>query len=309
MRAVLGVVALAAMGVASWGSVRIEPLATGDTPAAALASLAGPGSAVGVLQALRQGGDGEMARAFLDRVTGQNPVACGMTLRGMRGGWGWGSSMVTLVGVSHVEGPERQLLEWATGNRYDDDAVQPLVDALSHGDPCRREVAAALLGKVDRERAWEAVAPLARAANGDTRTAALLALGHVDAPESQSTLEDALAGGDVSARRAAAWALGRLEEPGSVPALARALVNDADEGVRANAAWALGQTERVEGVGPLAEGLERDDAAAVRINAAWALGQIEDAEAIPVLTRALASDRDPLVRKAAAWALGQVAES
>ena len=305
----LGVVALAAMGVASWGTGRIDPVAPGAAQTTTVASLAGPGSTVGVLQALQQGGDGEMARAFLDQVTGQNPVACGMTLRGVSGGWGWGSSMVTLAGVSHVDGPDRQLLNWATGNRYDDEAIPPLVDALSHGDACRREVAAALLGRVDRTVAWEAVAPLARSGTGDTRTAAILALGHMDAPESRSTLEEALSGGDVSARQAAAWALGRIDEPGSVPALARALGNDADEGVRANAAWALGQVEQSEGVRALADGLAADGAAAVRINAAWALGRIENEDAIPALTRALSSDADPLVRKAAAWALGQVAES
>ena len=309
MRGVLGVVALAAMGVASWGSGQVARPDQGGVAPVVATLAAGPGSTVGVLQALQRGEDADMAIAFLDQVTGQTPVACGMTLRGVRGGWGWGSSMVTLSGVSHVEGPDQQLLTWATGNRFDDEVIPPLVEALSHGDPCRREVAAALLGRADRDRAWDALEPLARSANGVTRTAAILALGHVEAPQSLTILHEALAGGETTVRRAAAWALGQLEEAGSVDPLARALGQDQDDGVRANAAWALGQTERSEGINALADALDGDGATPVRINAAWALGRIENEAAIPALTRALSTDADALVRKAAAWALGQVAES
>ena len=297
MRTLIGATALAVLGIFGAEKARETVPLVGPELAAVSAIVA---------QALERGEDADMVRAYLDVVTGSNPVVCNLTLRGMGNGWGGYSSMTTVTGFGVPQDEERQLLEWVGEGRLDDAAARPLADALSHGDECRRQVAAALFRRVEDDVALSVLEPLAEGGNTVARIAALRALGHVEARSSSPLLLRALEDGDGDVRRVAAWSLGRLEDPETVSALSGALAGDRDAGVRGNAAWALGRIEHPSAIVALSEALQDDAESPVRVNAAWALGQIEDPDGIPALTRALGGDADPLVRKAAAWALGQM---
>ncbi|MGI9627042.1 MAG: HEAT repeat domain-containing protein [Longimicrobiales bacterium] len=297
MRTLLGLVTLVVVGF----GVGAERAEAPDEPGL-VHEMAGV--ATGAVQ-LAGPADGDMARAFLDAATGANAVVCALVVQSVSNGWGGTGSMTTVVGEDTPGEAERSVLNWVRERGFDEEVLAPLADGLAHPDSCRRQVSAALFGRVDESDAVPILRPLVGATSRQTRIAAIKALGHVEAGEAAALIQGTLADEDTGVRQAGAWALGRVEDVASIAALATAL-QDSDSGVRGNAAWALGRIEHRDGIAPLAGALAGDTQPEVRINAAWALGRIEHADGVPALTDALSSDSDPLVRKAAAWALGQL---
>jgi HEAT repeat protein len=108
-----------------------------------------------------------------------------------------------------------------------------------------------------------------------------------------------------------AWALGQVEQKEGIPALQRALREDADDAVRETAAWALAQIEDRTALDALGVALG-DRSSRVRGTAAWAIGQLADDDmrgrAPAGLTRLLRDDSED-VRRKAAWALGNVGDA
>lgn len=118
-----------------------------------------------------------------------------------------------------------------------------LVDALTSGDPDVRWWAVralAALARLPDGRVTATRALLSAAADPDpeVRTAALFALGECRAPEAVTPLLFALGDRSLYIARIAADALIHIGSP-AVPALVRALEQDAAPQVRANAARAL----------------------------------------------------------------------
>lgn len=158
----------------------------------------------------------------------------------------------------------------------------------------------------DRQAALGLVAALADQ-DAQVRMSAARGLGNLEVSDTTvvSALAQALANDtDDGVRRAAAWSLGQLESHAAVPALSTALKRDRDIEVRRNCAWALGQIEDAASVDALSSVLSDPDHE-LREKAVWALGQIEDAKSVAALVGVL-HDADPEVRAQAAWALGQI---
>lgn len=113
---------------------------------------------------------------------------------------------------------------------------------------------------------------------------------------------------DAPTRARAARALGRLRTEAALAEL-RALITDADVGVRLEAAFALGQTPGAEVV--LHERLRREADIGVRARLVEGLGKQGTEAALPALIAALGEDppflQRPLVSEAAGVAIGRLA--
>jgi len=158
-------------------------------------------------------------------------------------------------------------------------AVEPLIAALSNGNPSARRNAAWAIGEV-------------RGGRGSDRSAAV------------EPLISALGDGDSWVRVAAAFSLGEMRPRQATEPLIAAL-GDADWNVREMAAWALGEMKARSGVESLTALLLRDENERVRRKAAWALGEIRDSSALDALTAAL-TDQDQRVRATVKWAISEI---
>jgi len=156
---------------------------------------------------------------------------------------------------------------WVLGHVHAQAVVQPLLRAMSQGDPAVRVESAVGLSRVvaagvddglislltnrdpavradaawalGRVRSPRAVDPLIKAlGDADTGWMAAVALGELSAASSAPALEGGLRNASARTRRAAAWALARLGAAASIPALEQAL-GDRDEETRYWAAQAL----------------------------------------------------------------------
>ncbi|MGH9939958.1 MAG: HEAT repeat domain-containing protein, partial [Blastocatellia bacterium] len=158
-------------------------------------------------------------------------------------------------------------------------AVEPLIAALSNGNPSARRNAAWAIGEI-------------RGGRGADRSAAV------------EPMIAALSDGDSWVRAAAAFSLGELRPRQATESLIAAL-GDAEWNVREMAAWALGEMKARSGVESLTALLLRDENERVRRKAAWALGEIRDSSALESLTAAL-NDQDQRVRATAKWAISEI---
>lgn len=149
----------------------------------------------------------------------------------------------------------------------------------------------------------------------------------------RATLQDSA---DEVQRARAAEALGEFLDPGGVPALTRAVTDDAAPEVRLAAVRALGRLNARAGHAALVTAFEDDapeirraaldqvlrlrffqehaaiiaklddEAPEVRIRAAQIIGQLQIQAGREGLTRVLSSDASATARQAAAWALGRL---
>jgi HEAT repeat protein len=191
-------------------------------------------------------------------------------------------------------------------------------------------------GRRAADRALETLRLLARYTTGPLARAALLAAGRQGDPTDLELLVERLDRGTPAERRIAAAALGAHADDRADRALARALDQDPDAGVRSAAAWSLGRREAQVAVEPLLRALRRPgDLAAinasaalgrlglrrlaprlaarldhvnpsVRANLAWALGQCRDDRSVGRLRRRLRHDPAAMVRRAAGLALARI---
>ncbi len=160
-------------------------------------------------------------------------------------------------------------------------AVEPLTEALGHGNPAVR-----------RNAAW---------AIGETRGGS-----SVNRRDAFEPLMAALLDEDAWVRRAAAFAFGEIRDHRAARALITALA-DSDYQVRDMAVYALGEMKETRAVEQLSQMLLKDDQWSLRVKAAWALGEIRDPQAVEALTAAL-NDEDGRVRSKAKWALSEIQE-
>ncbi|MGB3082799.1 MAG: HEAT repeat domain-containing protein [Candidatus Omnitrophota bacterium] len=110
---------------------------------------------------------------------------------------------------------------------------------------------------------------------------------------------------DYKVRERAVWALDDIKDTRAVPALVKALGDNAWI-VRYHAARVLGKIKDPRAVPALIKAL-RDNSSRVRENAAEALGEIKDPRTVPALAKAL-GDRSWLIREKAAYALGEIGD-
>jgi len=158
-------------------------------------------------------------------------------------------------------------------------AVEPLIVALSNGNPSARRNAAWAIGEI-------------RGGLGSDRSAAV------------EPLISALSDGDSWVRAAAAFSLGEMRPRQAIESLIAAL-GDAEWNVREMAARALGEMKARSGLESLTALLLRDENERVRRKAAWALGEIRNSLALDALTAAL-NDRDQRVRAMVKWAISEI---
>ncbi len=249
-----------------------------------------------------QPADTAQARAFLDGMRGASPVACGLASQLIEGHWGMRNVSPNLHAVRGGRDAV-ELSHWVMRGDFDPSIIGPLGAALGDRDPCVRQTAARLLGRVKHPDAGARLIQALGASEAATRTMGALGLGVAEDEASIDPLVSALGDPVAQVRAMAAWALGEIESDAAVPALSRAL-RDADADVRATAAWALGDIESDSAIDPFV-GAMGDTERSVRVNVAFALGEIEDPRAKEHLVRLL-QDRDAEVRRAAAWALGNI---
>ncbi len=192
---------------------------------------------VGLVAQSETGSDAVRAQLLLDNARGANAVMCELAMRSIDnryGGWGSaGRAPDATIG-------QRPLLEWASSEIEDADAVPVLGAALSDGDVCVRRMAARLLGRVKHPSALAML--LRRLEDGDERTRRMAAvgLGYADNRDAVEPLLNVLDDRVAAVRAAATWALGEIEDERAVDALTRLLAEDSDPMVRRQAAWALG---------------------------------------------------------------------
>lgn len=200
-----------------------------------------------------------------------------------------------------VQGVDCDMREWLRNNR----ALTP--DMLKWSETSPAKEAADTLGEIGDA----AVPGLLQALNhSDWRVRKFAAYGlgeaepEIDRAKVVAALGDRLADPHADVRERSAWALGEIEDAAAVPALTRALHQDADRRIRVRAAWALGEIEHTSAVSGLVAVLNDSDVE-LRKKAAWALGEIESESAVDGLVKAL-KDPDAGMRREAAWALGEI---
>lgn len=212
-----------------------------------------------------------------------------------------------------------------------DNALDPLVAALSDRHPDIRAAAVRAIGDRQDERALEALLRASSDRSTAVRCAALGALSRLQSPRAVERLREALRDRRVARRREAAVATadarrgvvgsfidfhvhaarrvgrdaakspGGFGEPGLVQPLILALA-DEDAQVRRSAAASLGSFQDKRAVAPLIR-LLGDDDRVVRSAAATSLGELGDIRAVERLIDA-GRDKDITVRTSAVASLG-----
>lgn len=272
-------------------------------------------------------------RELITAARGAPAAVCGLAADAVGSGWGgaFSDAPVTPLG--------RRLPRHTRGHRrYDmsSDDVRFLLENLSTGDACVRELAVRLLGTqggdevgpgllqrlaspdsamrsvaalglglAETHSAVDALAHTVRDPSTGTRANAVWALGRMDDGRAVGPVTAALDDDSPLVREAAAGALGHLDSASAVPALLRILKGDPVASVRRTAAWALGQLEASGAADGLVAALRGDKDAEVREMSAWALGNMEIKHGADALLAAAKGDQDDRVRETAVWALGE----
>jgi HEAT repeat protein len=177
-------------------------------------------------------------------------------------------------------------------------AVEPLIRALSYGDPTVRAPAAAVLGEIKDPRVVDPLIAALKDNNRYVRQSAAWALGDVKDPRAVDSLIAALK--DTNDEDVLCKALGKIGTPAVEPLIAA--LKDSDRSVRHAAAESLGEINDPRAVEPLIAALKDTDAS-VRMSAAYALDNIKDPRAVEPLIAALQEDPASDVRDIAAKAL------
>src|SRR5215475_3145118 len=126
-------------------------------------------------------------------------------------------------------------------------AVEPLIAALSNGNPSARRNAAWAIGEIrgglgtDRSAAVEPL--IVSLSDGDVwvRVAAAFSLGEMRPSQATESLIAALGDAEWRVREMAAWALGEMKSRAAVESLTSLSLRDQNERVRRKAVWALGE--------------------------------------------------------------------
>jgi HEAT repeat protein len=186
----------------------------------------------------------------------------------------------------------------------DTKAVQRLALMLEEENPSFRLLAISAMGQIKSE---DAVGPLLKALTGGTpeiRRAAAGALWNIKSMKSVDGLIAALKDLDPEVRRAAAGALGGIGDTKALYSLNGLLSDEADPLVRVETIRALGRLGDPRALyGLLAQA--RDTDPRVRVEAVRAMGALRAEKAEDMLKETLA-DKSAGVREVAAWALGRL---
>jgi hypothetical protein len=207
-RIVATALAAAAALAAAVAAAPVAPVAA--VPAAAGGPVAPPGAASARADSVT---DSAAVGDLLRAARGADPLVCELARRTVDQQGGWGdddSGLSSVLGVGGARETPRVAAVLSRGRRAPD-VVPPLRVALGDADPCVRRLAAPLLGRIEGERARDAMLGALRDPSPTTRHAAAIALGFARAPETRGPLLATLRT-DAAApvRAAAAWALGRL---------------------------------------------------------------------------------------------------
>jgi HEAT repeat protein/beta-lactamase regulating signal transducer with metallopeptidase domain len=126
-------------------------------------------------------------------------------------------------------------------------AVEPLIAALSNGDPIVRRNSAWAIGEIrggrgtDRTAAVEPLIATLRDEDSWVRVAAAFSLGEIQPSQATESLIAALGDAEWNVRWMAAWALGEMKARAAVESLTSLSLRDENEWVRRKAAQALGE--------------------------------------------------------------------
>jgi HEAT repeat protein len=242
-------------------------------------------------------------RGLIAAARGLPPVVCGLTAEAAAG-WGgrfWSNAPSPPLGAETSE----RVASFPRG-RLTLTEVSLLIDSLATPDPCVREIAVRLVGRVDAALVEDRlITRLGGQTAAPTREAAALGLGLVESKLAVDPLLRSVRDSEIGVRANSIWALGRIGEQRVAPSL-RAILSDEEDLVRNAAVGALGQLEDANSIEELLRVLRTDRVPAVRRTAAWALGQIEAREAADGLASALRNERDDDVREMIVWALGNI---
>ena len=275
----------------------IEPLAKvlakdsqAEVRAAAAEVLAGiedPRVNLSLLAAL---GDGDpVVRHAVAAASGKTPAALVRTIEDKQ------AAVDALLALLKAPGTDAAMMPWAAemlGELGDRRAVEPLTEALKHGDAAVRLAAAEALAQMPDQRAASALAKAIWDEDAGVRLAATRSLAKIGPPATEPLVK-LLEADDQALRRAAVQATGRTDVQAVVTAWRK------DSKLRAEAAKAL--RPGPASVAPLAQMLKEGDAASRRL-AARTLGRVGGKEAAKELVAAL-EQKDGLLRVAVTDAL------
>lgn len=245
-----------------------------------------------------RGPDSARVAKFLDAVATADPVLCEMVADQIGNYWFSGDGQ----GIGRLADARAQAAsakDSVTRRVRDAAAIRLLVAGLGADDPCRRLVAAKMLGNstatdAEFERLLASSSPR-------VREASLRALGVRERPALRRTMERQLDAREPEVAVMAVYALGQLEDRASVPRLRQELRASSAQ-MRLTAAWALGMIEDPAAAADL-ETLAKSDAdRRVRLVAIEALGDVEASRSYPRLV-ALLEERDLEIATTAAWSL------
>ena len=214
--------------------------------------------------------------------------------------------------------------------KFDEGAIEALIQKLKHTDSRVRSSAAEALGTIGDERAVEPLIPVFEDEDGDVRKNAVKAFGKIVDEKAVEPLIQFLKDEDSWVQEGAVEALGEmgwqpkddiekanyffaksewnnLVEMGTpaIEPLIQALKVESGS-IRDKSAEALGEIGE-PAVEPLIQAL-KDEESDVRKSAAKALGTIGDERAVELLIHAL-NDEDDWVRSSAAEALGEIGDA
>jgi len=236
---------------------------------------AGRGDAVPAVATAAAAADSGSARALLASVRGANPTLCALASAAVGNGWPWGSGDEEDAPALARSGDDvRSALSWLSDGIDSPSVIAELRGGLGDPDACVRRISALLLGRGRTQAGADALLEALTSGDPARRDAAILGIAHTEERRAVAPLVGMLTDRDPEVRGGAAWALGHLESREATPALSR-LTGDGEPRVRRAAARALGRLEEPAAIPALTQLLARDPDAGVRRAAAWALGKIE----------------------------------
>lgn len=281
--------------------------------------------------------DPEVSAAAIDALDsrGQDAIEqligslAGIDFEDDQAGW---TKVKACVGALDADVPElRMAAANALGRLDDSDAVGPLTERLSDGDPRVRARAARALGKLGDPRAEDALVARLEDGHVEVRREAAEALGSIGTQGALTALLDMLEDDSETVRRIAVDAFGNFGSAEPVDHLIEALGDEAatvrrtavfsliellssvpteqSHDIRETVVSKLNQREDPTVLEPLVEILEESREAPQRRNTTWLLGRVtaegEQERVVEALVEALADD-DRMTAQFAATSLGNI---
>jgi hypothetical protein len=184
--------------------------------------------------------DAANVTVLLTSMRGTGSLACGLALSAVEGNyWGnWGAGQLMTADTATT-----RIRRWLANGIEDPSVVPALRAGLTGDDPCVRQVAARVLGRIHHPQAVAALAEALRTTDPAIRELAAVGLGFGEETQAYDPLVGALRDAEPRVRVAVALALGRLGDDRATRELVPLLQRDRVPQVRQAAAYALGELD------------------------------------------------------------------